>query len=449
MAVTENRRRTTNVGLSSSPNKRGHMKALLADIAIQRYLFTAAAQKLPRGLGKNAGWGPGGILRLIEDDPAPQLPKAPGWVRLRPELSLICGSDVGLAHAKVSLELAAYYQETQQIPGHEFVAVVDEVGPGVTTVKPGDRVAVDAVISCAQRGFDDLCRSCEAGMPNVCERFEMPGVSGCCSPTLGFARTLGGGMAEQAIAHESQLFPIGDLPSRFAALTEPASIGLHAALRWQKPAKGARAVVIGPGAIGLLTVAALRRLHPDLHISVVSPGQFGSDWASRVGADRILPAGPAAITTVAEQDGGRLLNPTATPGNPAVPILEQGVDLVVDCVGSSDTIHLGLHLLRAKGTFVLAGAAGQQQMNWSLVWKRELDVLGTTDPGPEPALGGRRTQEQVLEWMNDGYPVDGMVTHTFELDEWQKAFETASAGPAARAIRVGIRTNPDLPLVTG
>lgn len=425
------------------------MRALLADVAVPRYLFTAAAQKLPRGWGKNAGWGPGGILRLTENEPAPTLPDAPGWVRLRPELSLICGSDVGLAHAKVSLVLGAYYKETQQIPGHEFVAVVDQVGPGVARVKEGDRVAVDAVIACAQRGFDTLCRSCEAGMPNVCERFDLPGNTGCSAPTLGFCRSLGGGLAEQAIAHESQLFPIGPMPSARAALTEPASIALHAALRWTAHSKGARAVVIGPGAIGLLTVAALRRLHPDLHISMVSPGDFGSSWSTRVGADRILPAGAAAVAAVAEQDGGRLLHPTAAPGSPSVPILEQGVDLVIDCVGSADTIDLSLHLLRAKGTLVLAGAAGEQTMNWSLVWKRELTVLGTTDPGPEPALGGRRTQEQTLEWLGDrAYPVDGLVTHTFDLADWKQAVHTASLGPAAQAIRVGLRPNADLPLVT-
>ena len=164
------------------------MRAILADIAIPRYLYTAASQKLPKGKGKGAGWGPGGLLRLLEDEPTPALPDAPGWVLLRPELSLICGSDVGLAHAKLSTVLSAYYPDTQQIPGHEFVAVVDQVGPGVTRVKEGDRVAVDVIISCAQRGFDPVCRSCAAGKPNVCERFDLPGVSGCSAPTLGFSR---------------------------------------------------------------------------------------------------------------------------------------------------------------------------------------------------------------------------------------------------------------------
>ena len=108
------------------------MKALFTDLSTPRYLLTAAAQKLPRGLGKSAGWGPGGMLSTREDLPDLRLPAAPGWVRLRPELSGICGSDVSLLHGKISLVLTAFGSAPTMIFGHEIVAVVDEVGPGVT-----------------------------------------------------------------------------------------------------------------------------------------------------------------------------------------------------------------------------------------------------------------------------------------------------------------------------
>jgi len=418
------------------------MRAVVADLSVPRYLLTAAAQKLPRGAGKDCGWSRAGVLRLTDEAIDPVLPNAAGWVRLRPELSSICGSDVGLAHAKLSMVLSAYYTEVLQIPGHEFVAVVDQTGPGVTRVQEGDRVAVDVVISCAQRGFSPVCRNCAAGMPNVCERFDQPGVSGCGAPSLGFALVPGGGWAEMVIAHESQCFPIGRMPSTRAVLTEPASVALHAALHWQ--GGGDRAVVIGPGAIGLLTVAALRRLHPDLDITVLSPNEFGSDWAMKVGATRVLPSGPAAVEALAAEGGGRVLRPKMT----TIPLLEQGVDLVVDCVGTPDTIDLGMHIVRAKGLLVLAGTAGRQEVDWSLVWKRELTVQGTTDPGPEPKFGGRRTSEQMVEWLGDpSYPVDGLVTHVFDLADWKAAIGTASKGPAASAVRVAMRPNPELPIV--
>ena len=268
----------------------GTMSAVLADLSTPRYLYTAAAQKAPLGRGKSAGWSPGGLLRLVDDYPVPELPAAPGWLRLRPELAGICGSDVAVAHAKSSFVLSAFYRAEKQILGHEIVAVVEEAGPGVRHVSPGDRVVIDPVLSCHQRGFDPVCQSCREGHPYICERFDEPGVSGCSSPTIGFDAALGGGWAEFVVAHESQLYPVGKVPSRRAVLAEPASIGLHAALHWRR--RGDRALVIGPGTIGLLVTAALRMLHPDLDIIVVAPDTFGAAKAMAAGASRTLPAGP-------------------------------------------------------------------------------------------------------------------------------------------------------------
>ena len=184
-------------------------------------------------------------------------------------------------------------------------------------------------------------------------------------------------------------------------------------------------------------------LHPDLDIAMVSPGEFGSRRARAAGADRILPSGPEAVEELARADGGRVLRPRMT----RIPILEQGVDVVFDCVGSPDTLELATHILRPRGTLVLIGAAGKQTADWSLVWHRELTVAGSVFYGPEPDLGVT-TFAQVVEWLADpGYRIDDMVTHTYELADWTQALDTASAGPGAGAVKVTLRPNPDLPLV--
>lgn len=413
------------------------MRAVVARTTTPRYLWTASAGRIKR----DAGWGPGGILGLSDDTPAPTLPAAPGWVKLRPELSGVCGSDLGLAHAKLSFVLSAFYQSDRMIPGHEIVAVVTETGPGVTTLAEGDRVVVDPVIGCAVKGLD-LCARCAADQPHLCERFDQPGIVACVAPAIGFSDVVGGGWGQELVAHESHCFRIGDLSSRRAVLAEPASIGLHAALRWERA--GDRVVVIGPGTIGLLVTAALRMLHPDLDILMVSPGEFGSQKALAAGADRILPAGSAAVQALADTDGGRVLRPRMT----RTPILEQGVDAVFDCVGHSDTIDLGLHLLRPRGSLVLVGAAGSQDADWSLVWHRELSIHGAAFYAPEPQFAGRTTMAQVADWLADpAYRVDGLVTHTYDLSDWTTALNTADRGPGAGAVKVTLRPNPDLPLV--
>jgi threonine dehydrogenase-like Zn-dependent dehydrogenase len=187
-------------------------------------------------------------------------------------------------------------------------------------------------------------------------------------------------------------------------------------------------------------------LHPDLDIIVVSPGEFGSRAAVAAGATRTLPAGARAVEDLAASDGGRVLRPRLT----RTPILEQGVDAVFDCVGVTDTIDLALHLLRPTGMLVLVGGAGKQGVDWSLVWNRQITVQGTINLGPEPALRGRHTMAHVVEWFADpGYPIDGIVTHTFDLDDWKQALATASAGPHSGCIKATLRPNPGIPLVDG
>jgi threonine dehydrogenase-like Zn-dependent dehydrogenase len=384
-------------------------------------------------LRHDAAWGPGGVLSMREL-PAPELPKTDGWVRVRPTLAGICGSDLKVLHVTgFSPVLTAYTPAQRVVLGHEITGVVDAVGPGVTRVSEGDAVVIEPTLRCLHKGLPE-CRRCRAGEGHLCENLDRAGDL-CVGQGLGFSDVVGGGWSESVLAHESMVYAAAGLAPNRAVLAEPASVALHAALRWDRT--GDSAVVIGPGTIGLLVTAALRRLHSDLDITVVCAGDFGAQHALSMGATRTVqqPSGNV-LHAVADVIGARTIKPRFG----RLPVLDGGVDVVFDCVSSADTVDLGFRLLRGRGTYVMVGTAGRQRIDWSLVWWRELTVRGAVVYGEEAACGGRRSFDVIGDWLRDpSYPVDGIVTHVLPLDEYDSALTTATRGPGAQAVKVALR----------
>jgi len=194
---------------------------------------------------------------LVEVD-EPALPRG-DWARVAVTGCGICGSDLHLfsdnmGHAP-ALGASMASHSFPFVLGHELAGVVVEAGPDCR-VAVGTRVAVLPDINCEARGIDPPCRPCANGWASGCHNAG----SGVLTPgsALGFTSGLGGGWAEQAVAHESMLFPLPDSVGDDAApLHEPVSIAVHGLLR-APPADGDPVLVIGAAAIGLATVAALK-----------------------------------------------------------------------------------------------------------------------------------------------------------------------------------------------
>ncbi len=129
-----------------------------------------------------------------------------------------------------------------------------------------------------------LCRWCERGHPNSCERTSF----GHLEPGLqtGFCESTGGGWGISFVAHESQLVAVpDDLSDEDAVLIEPAACAVNA-IKLLSPGDTA---IIGAGTVGLLTLAAAR-LHGGLQRVVVAakhPAQVS--WAKELGAEKVVP----------------------------------------------------------------------------------------------------------------------------------------------------------------
>ena len=398
------------------------MKAIRFHYRPIRYLMTRALS----GRFSTMGAGRLGSVSLDDVDPPP-LP-GPDWVRLESRLSGICGSDLGVITAHDSFTLAPFAAYPFTF-GHEIVATVAEAGQAVTRWAAGDRVVVNPMLSCAQRG-EPPCVMCERGDYGLCHR-----VGDGLGLSIGFSPLTGGGWSRYLVAHESQLHPQGDLPDETALMTDAFASALKGVLL-EPPSPDDDVLVIGAGSIGLLTVAALRMTGFGGEITVSARYGFQGDMARRLGATRVLSSREELFDWASSRPDARSYDPDL-----AGRFIEGGPPLVYDTVGSESTVRTGLALVRAGGRIVEVGATADLKADWSRVYSRQIRISGAFAYGPVLYRGESRDIYDVsLELIRDhGLPGRELVTHVFELEEYRDAFAVALGKRGHQSIKVAFR----------
>ncbi len=96
------------------------------------------------------------VLEFVQDGEGPPAVTKPDEVRLRITAAGVCGTDVHIIQGKVR------FVEPPLVLGHEFAGVVEECGPAVKRVRPGDRVKCDSVVGCG------ACSWCLRGATQFC-----------------------------------------------------------------------------------------------------------------------------------------------------------------------------------------------------------------------------------------------------------------------------------------
>ncbi|HZQ27788.1 MAG TPA: zinc-binding dehydrogenase [Acidimicrobiales bacterium] len=319
------------------------MKALLFERNLPKYAAAAVAGRLMPGLGAKVG-----PLSLKDVDP-PDLP-GPGWVRVRPRLSGICGSDL----ATIDGHSSRYFEPIVSfpfVPGHEVVGVVDG--------SDDKRVVLAATLTCAARGMHPPCPPCTQGRTHLCQHQAFGHVAA--GLQTGFCADTSGGWSTGFVAHESQLHAVpDDLDDDAAVMVEPTACAVHAASL--TPA-GLPAAVLGAGTLGLCTVAALRHADPGRPVLVGARYPHQQAIATAMGADATDNLERAVRrATGSLQAGGQLTG---------------GVNLVFDCVGSADSLATALRIVAPGGTVVLVGMAGPTSLDLTPLWHREVALRGS------------------------------------------------------------------------
>ena len=372
------------------------MRALLFERKVAKFAAARVAGSLA-GPGRGSRVGP---LRLADVD-EPEAP-ADGWVRVRPRLAGICGSDLATIDAKSS----RYFEPIVSfpfVPGHEIVGELDD----------GSRVVVMSTLTCAARGINPACDMCSAGRTNLCERTAF----GHIEPGLqtGFCESTGGGWGVSMIAHESQLVPIpDDLTDEQAVMVEPMACAVHGA----EHVGDSSVAVIGGGTLGLLTVAALRQ-QGDVTGPLLATAKYPDQrrLAKELGADVVVE--PDALERVV-----RSTFRSFRVGDQ----LTCGIDAVIDCVGSADSITQALQVVAPGGSIVMVGMPGLTTLDLTPLWHREVGIRGSyayTREDFDAAI--KLTRELDL---------GRLVSATYTLDRYNDAIQHAAEAGRRGAVKI-------------
>ena len=237
-----------------------------------------------------------------------------GQVLVRVRACGVCGTDV---HIFCGDEGAAP-TPSGTVLGHEFAGEIAAIGPGVTGLSVGTRVAVDPNKLC---GCCDFCRK---------------GVGHFCENITGIGTTVDGGFAEYCAVPASQVYPVAtSIPFEQAAMAEPLSCCLHA-IKLCNIQCGSTVIVIGCGMIGLIMLQ-LARLSGAADVVAIEPVAEKRQQALNLGADLALDPKTEDIPKMLKQRG-----------------LAQ-VDVVIECVGRSETIEQAIALAGKYSTVMMFG----------------------------------------------------------------------------------------------
>ncbi len=308
------------------------------------------------------------------------------------------------------------------ILGHEGAGVVVEIGPGVTSVRPGDHVIPLYIPECRQ------CEYCLSGKTNLCQAIrETQGRGVMPDGTSRFS--VGGKMIHHYMG-----------TSTFANTTVVPEIAL-AKIREDAPFD--KVCYIGCGVTtGIGAVINTAKVQPGDNVVVYGLGGIGLNvvqGARLAGADRIVGVDiNPAKKAIAEKFGvTHFVNPNEVDGD-LVPYLTNltrgGADFSFECIGNVKTMRQALECChKGWGTSVIIGVAGAGeeistrpfQLVTGRVWK------GTAFGGAK----GRTDVPKIVDWYMEGkINIDDLITHVMPLEQINSAFDLMRRGESIRAV---------------
>jgi threonine dehydrogenase-like Zn-dependent dehydrogenase len=331
-------------------------------------------------------------LELI-DVPEPVI-EDPADAIVRVTLTALCGADLFPYHGWVPGFLPG------TILGHEFVGVVESVGPAVTAIRPGDRVVSNSTVSCG------VCMACRAGRSSQCPDRALFGYSGV-------YRQLHGGQAELVRVPSAdrtlRVIPddVTDEQAVFVADMLPTGLS---GVRSANLALGDTAVVVGCGTVGLMAIL----------------------FAVRVARTVIAVDGIAERRTLASRFGASAVTPEDAPAAIDAATGSRGADGVIEAAGSPGALSAAIGFARGQGAVSVIGAHFEADfpLDMGRMFERELTLRVTWGHGLDD-------RDRILGMLAAG-AIDPTpaVTHRMGLSDAADAYRAFDAREAVKVLLV-------------
>ncbi|MBQ4293895.1 MAG: galactitol-1-phosphate 5-dehydrogenase [Lachnospiraceae bacterium] len=282
-----------------------------------------------------------GVVHAREDIRYEEIekPKAePGKVVVKVKYTGICGSDI----PRVNGDACHYFPN---VLGHEFSGVVDEVGEGVTSLKPGDRVAGIPLVPCMK------CEDCQKGNYSLCKHYSFIG-----------SREFGSFAEYVSVPEKNAVKFSEDVSFIQGAFFEPATVALHGLERTGYTG-GKTVAILGGGTIGMMTLQ-WAKIFGASKVVVFDIVDERLDLGKRLGAD-------AGINTL--QEGFMEKAMELTDG--------RGFDYVYETAGNTITMKMAFKLAANKAGVCFIGTPTKELSftveEWENMNRKEFTLTGS------------------------------------------------------------------------
>ncbi len=280
--------------------------------------------------------------------------------------------------------------------GHEFSGTVIKIGDNVKKVKIGDLVSAETHIICGK------CEFCRRGEFHICQNTQIIGVD------------TDGSFAEYAKMPENNLIiNTPGVDPKYLSIQEPLGNAVHTMLHF--PIIGKTVAVVGCGPIGLMAVNIARAVGAS-KIIAIEVNDYRIKLAKELGADVVInPIKEDVIRRVLEETDG------------------MGVDVVGEFSGNKKAIEDAFKYVKAGGKMSLLGITSS---DITIDLSNDIVFKGITIYG----VVGRlmfETWHQVTGLIESGkLDLEKIVTHTFKLEEFEKALEIMSSGNSGKIVLI-------------